>query len=219
MKPVTDLAAPPRPTTVPTVVARAQADPRGVDEQRSAIIEAAGRLLREEGPGALTVRRIATEAGGSTMNVYSRFGGKDGVLDALYREGFEQLAHGMMQSPRTADPVADLCRCGAAYRTFALGHPAYYTIMFDRAVPGFTPTPESRAFAGSTLGMLAERVQRAIDAGQLAGVANELAADLWATNHGLVSLELRELGPPQLDWAQRHTETIDALLRGLAPRT
>ena len=44
-----------------------------------------------EGPGALTVRRIAAAAGMSTMNVYSRFGGKDGVLDELFVDGFRRL--------------------------------------------------------------------------------------------------------------------------------
>jgi AcrR family transcriptional regulator len=199
-------------------VARADTEPRPVDEQRTAILEAANRLLAEEGPGALTVRRIAAEAGGSTTNVYSRFGGKDGVLDALYREGFERLALVMTNERRTDDPVADLRRCGAAYRDFALTHPTYYTVMFDRPVPGFTPSAEGKRFAGSTLGMLAERIQRAIDAGRLVGDAHELAADVWATNHGLVSLELRTMGPPQLDWSRRHAETIDALLRGLATR-
>ena len=37
------------------------------------------------------MRSVAVGAGVSTMNVYSRFGGKDGLLDVLYREGFEAL--------------------------------------------------------------------------------------------------------------------------------
>ena len=50
---------------------------RSHDDTSRALLAAAHRLLAEDGPEALTVRRIANEAGMSTMNVYSRFGGKD----------------------------------------------------------------------------------------------------------------------------------------------
>src|SRR5262245_3804239 len=39
-----------------------------LDEVGTALVDAAGALLANEGPGALTVRRIASEAGVSTMN-------------------------------------------------------------------------------------------------------------------------------------------------------
>ena len=64
------------------------------DEQGRRILEAASGLLSEEGASALSVRRIATAAGCSTMGLYSRFGGKDGVVDELYAEGFERLIDG-----------------------------------------------------------------------------------------------------------------------------
>ncbi len=70
------------------------------DEQGIAILEAASKLLSEEGAGALTVRRIATEAGCSTMGLYSRFGGKDGVVDQLYVQGFDQLCDAMSAAPQ-----------------------------------------------------------------------------------------------------------------------
>src|SRR5262245_13636752 len=139
------------------------------DEPRVAILEAASRLLADEGPGALTVRRIASEAGGSTMNVYSRFGGKDGVVDALYRRGFRRLADMMLAARETKDPLADLRRCALRYRRFALEHPTYYSIMFDRVIPDFQPSADAHQDAAATLALLAGKVQRALDAGQLAG--------------------------------------------------
>ena len=60
------------------------------DQTSRALLDAAHRLLADHGSEALTVRRIATEAGMSTMNVYSRFGGKDGVIDELFIDGFER---------------------------------------------------------------------------------------------------------------------------------
>src|SRR4051794_24641041 len=88
---------------------------RPLDEQGHALLDAASRLLSTEGPGALTVRRIATEAGCSTMGVYSRFGGKDGVVEELYKEGVERL-FAAMDLEESDDPLEDLRRCGLNYR-------------------------------------------------------------------------------------------------------
>ncbi|MEY2552238.1 MAG: hypothetical protein QOC57_98, partial [Ilumatobacteraceae bacterium] len=62
-----------------------------LDSVGSTLLKAASELLAEEGPAALTVRGIANAAGVSTMNVYSRFGSKDGVVDHLFVEGFRRL--------------------------------------------------------------------------------------------------------------------------------
>jgi AcrR family transcriptional regulator len=195
-------------------------DTEGTDEVRTAILRAADALLTESGPDALTVRAIAERAGRSTMLVYSRFGGKHGVVDALYVEGFRQLAAVMRAGRTTTDPIADLRRCGLAYRKFALQNPTYYSIMFDRAIPEFEPSLEASVIASATLDVLAERVQRAIDAGKLPKRnAREIAACLWSTNHGVVSLELKHVGPPDVNWQKRHTEVVDAMLAGIAVAT
>ena len=93
-----------------------------LDNVGNALLKAADTLLASEGASALTVRRIATEAGMSTMNVYSRFGGKDGVVEHLFLQGFALLAEAMNEVPETDDPMLDLSICGAAYRRFALDH-------------------------------------------------------------------------------------------------
>ena len=83
------------------------------DEQGQRILEAASELLSKEGASALSVRRIATAAGCSTMGLYSRFGGKDGVVDELYAEGFERLIAAMRANPSTDDarsPISGAAR-------------------------------------------------------------------------------------------------------------
>ena len=42
------------------------------------------------------------------MGLYSRFGGKDGVIDELYVEGFDQLCDAMSALPKTDDALGDL---------------------------------------------------------------------------------------------------------------
>jgi AcrR family transcriptional regulator len=191
---------------------------RASDESAAAILEAAGDLLAREGQSALTVRRIAAAAGGSTMNVYSRFGGKDGVIDALLIEGFEKLTEVIREAHASADAVDDLMTCARGYRTFALTHSTYYELMFDRAIPGYVMSPAAIAAAAASLGSLAERVQEAMDAGIIrADDPMEIATIFWSACHGPVSLELKFTGKANTDWTSVHRELIDAVIRGLAP--
>jgi len=185
-------------------------------DPRDSLIAAASRVLADEGPAALTVRHIASEAGLSTMAVYSRFGGKDGVVDALFAEGFERLAATLEAVPMTDDPLEDL-RVGCdAYRAMALANATHYAVMFLRVVPGFVPTDIAKGCAGDAFSVLVSHAQRAIDAGAIhQHDAAEVAASIWATCHGLVALELLGIRPPTLThdpW----DSTIDTLLRGLA---
>ena len=194
--------------------------PEPDDPVRTALLQAAQTLLAEEGPAALTVRRIATEAGMSTMNVYSRFGGKDGVLEALFREGFAALRAAMLEGGLTDDPCADLERCGAAYHRFAVENPTYYAVMFLRPDRDFEPSEEAQIEALGTLELLELKLQRAIDAGALAPAdPKELAVMVWATCHGLVSLELKGLADEDagLEWSGVFHRTMEALMAGLAP--
>ena len=102
------------------------ADVPEVDDVGETLLRAASDVLAAEGPSALTVRRIAADAGMSTINVYSRFGNKDGLVEHLYIQGFERLTAAMSEVSVTADPLADLAECGVAYRRFALDNgPAY----------------------------------------------------------------------------------------------
>lgn len=202
-------------TTSPTPAA--SDEPTG---QQATLLAAASRVLAADGPGGLTVRRIAQEAGTSTMGVYSHFGGKAGVLDALFCDGFTTLLHRARRIHRTRAPVADLLRCAGTYRTFALEHPARYEIMFGAAV---LEAPLSDASEQATSAMLAElesRVQRCLDSAAFHpshGPALAIAHGFWATCHGLISLELAGLGTD--DRPRDHFgATLDALAVGLSRR-
>jgi AcrR family transcriptional regulator len=61
--------------------------------QRSAG-RAADAVLVRDGPGVVTVRPVAAQAGIAPMGVYNRLGGKDGLVDALLIRGFAAAAFG-----------------------------------------------------------------------------------------------------------------------------
>jgi AcrR family transcriptional regulator len=165
--------------------------PAADPDQRGELLAAASRLLATEGPGALTVRRIASEAGYSTMGVYSRFGGKDGIVEALFVEGFEGLTAAMEAVPPGPDAEADLVACGVAYRRYSLEHPTSYAIMFERAVPSYEPSLDAAIVAYRTFEHFVHKVTAAIEAGFLPpDDPAAIAQRLWAMSHGWVSLEI-----------------------------
>jgi AcrR family transcriptional regulator len=186
------------------------------DEQGRRILEAASELLSEEGASALSVRRIAAAAGCSTMGLYSRFGGKDGVVDELYAEGFEHLVDAMKANEPTDDPLADLRRGAVCYRDHAIANATHYMVMFGGAVPGFVPSDASHDLAHAAFDGLVAKVARCTDAGILDGSPDEIAELLWGSMHGLVMLELVGINPAMSDPDARFDRALDVLFRGLA---
>jgi AcrR family transcriptional regulator len=188
------------------------------DDQGRRILEAASELLSQEGAGALSVRRIASAAGCSTMGLYSRFGSKDGVVDELFAEGFEHLCQAMSALPTTADAVADLRACAVTYRESSLAQATHYMVMFGGAVPGFVPSEESHAIAHEAFARLVARVQRCVDDGSFGGDAVDIAEVVWGSIHGLVMLELVGIDPAGTDAPARYARALDILFAGLRQR-
>jgi AcrR family transcriptional regulator len=168
------------------------------EDRRRLVLEAAARVLAEDGPHGLSLRRIAADAGGSTQIVYTLFGGKPGLADALYAEGFRRLAAAMKLALSLAPPSGDperLVAVGYAYRAFARSEPAFFAVMFGRAIPDFTPLRTTRTYGREcTFGQVVAEVQACLDAGTLVGgSAEDLARLCWLTAHGLSSLEVSGL--------------------------
>lgn len=168
------------------------------DALRIRLLDTAGSLLTSEGPDALSLRRLAAAAGTSTSAVYALFGGKPGILRALFVEAFTRFGAHMDTVTPSDDPLADILALGRAYRASATADPHFYTVMFGSPVPGFEPAPQDWAQAEATFTPLLDAVRRAVTAGLLIDADPGLIATaLWANVHGLVSLELGAAIPPQ----------------------
>lgn len=145
---------------------------------------AAGRqILERDGESGLTVRTVAAEAGVAPMGVYSRFDGKDGLLNAVVTSGFVDFAAAI--ATIDDNPIDRLLNSGRAYRRFALANPNLYGLMFSS-----TCNPDEAA-AGRAYAVLADIIRYAQVAGVImAGEAEQLAMQVWSCVHGAVSLEL-----------------------------
>jgi len=163
---------------------------------RVRLLEQAVRTLSEDGPEALSLRKLAAQVNTSTTAVYSLFGGKPGLLNAVYDEAFARFGKRLGAVVPTGDPLADLAALGLAYRESALAEPHFYQVMFGPLGGVMHPEPETMERGLATFKPLLDTVRRAIDLDLLRDEDPvTIAASLWATVHGMVSLELRALLP------------------------
>jgi AcrR family transcriptional regulator len=168
--------------------------PREHDERtRVALSAAAERLVAEGGPGALSVRAVADQVGTSTRAVYSVFGSKDGLVDALAQRAFELIQSRIDELPETDDAATDLVEVGVrVFRRFVQEHPSLFRIAFQRVVPGLRAGPELTEARRGALARLEVRIERLKDAGLLGGKSvREAALEFNAMCEGLANAELR----------------------------
>jgi AcrR family transcriptional regulator len=159
------------------------------------LVEAAARVLAEEGPAALTSRRLAAEIGSSTMAVFSRFQNMGEVRRAVREEGFARLDARLDTLPETDDPVADLVAAGVTYFAEGVANPHLYRAMFlDRP-------PQDDDLGAGTYQRLVAVVGRCVLAGRFPAAQESLvpvwAAQLWSMRHGMVIMSVAGLLPDE----------------------
>lgn len=160
------------------------------DELRSRLLDVAVNLLISDGPESLTMRRIATEAGCTTTVIYTMFGNREGLAEALYLEGFERFRRFLEAVPQRRDSLEYLTALGPAYRQACMAEPGYYSLMFERAIPGFAPSERARTLARAALNVLDRVIAECISAGYIVPIQPRKIADaLWAAAQGAISLE------------------------------
>jgi AcrR family transcriptional regulator len=179
------------------------------------LVSAAEAVLVRDGPGGLTVRAVAAQAGIAPMGVYNRLGGKDGLVDALLIRGFDRLRTAIAGGDEP-DLFERLRGCGLRYRSFALADRHFYAIMFEAAIPHERLSDEAAEHASAAFGELVRNVEMAAAAGAIsAAQPAEVAQQIWSTVHGAVALELKDLVLTP-DPEATYLATVDTVLRGLA---
>jgi AcrR family transcriptional regulator len=160
---------------------------------RVRLLEGAARLLAEEGPSALTLRRVAAEADTSTMGVYTHFGSMPDLADAVVAEGFARLAALLAEVPRTDDAITDLAELGRAYLANARHNPHLYAVMFGTAPLGrYGPqTTDERERGRYPFDEIVAAAARAVEQGRLRPAEPAaIASQLWTAVHGYVLLDV-----------------------------
>jgi AcrR family transcriptional regulator len=172
--------------------------PKAHDERTAvALLDAAERLIAEDGVDALSVRRVAGAIDTSVRAVYSLFGSKEGLVVALGVRAFDLLWEAINQLPVTDDPAGDLLEAGVmVFRRFVLEHPALFRLAVQHEAVSVELAEGFRSAAEHALDDLAFRVARVAEAQQLGTRPLYMAVcEFHALCEGLAALELRRVLP------------------------
>lgn len=186
--------------------------PRQHDEStRAALLAAAERLIDEHGPDAASVRAVADDVGTTTRAVYSVFGSKQGLLEALATRFFEELHAAIDAIELTDDPAADLVEAGMqAFRRTVITHPSLYRLVFLRVVPDLELGPEFGQVAYDAFGRMQALVERVAP-----GPAVHERALAWhALTEGLASMEVRGQMLDTLNAERIWRDALTSMVRG-----
>ncbi len=91
------------------------------DERQRQLLEVAWRLVREEGTEALTLGRLAEQAGVTKPVVYDHFGTRAGLLAALYQD-YDLRQTALMEAALEASEATEGQRLGAFFADQPPGH-------------------------------------------------------------------------------------------------
>jgi len=185
--------------------------PAPPDEQdlRTRLLAEAEALIRRDGPDGLALRELARACGSSTMAIYTLYGGKPGLMQALYAVGFARLhAYGVATTNREA-PLRWLVRQMLAYRRFALDHTGLYRLMFG-GEKRFAPTSRHTRFASlaapvedayPAFAELVEAVGSCLahhrETAPSPSEVQDFAFLVWGQMHGHVGLEIAGYADPE----------------------
>ncbi|MFI2367195.1 TetR/AcrR family transcriptional regulator [Streptomyces sp. NPDC018833] len=175
------------PTGVPAPTAASPAP-----SVRRLLLDEAARVLAEQGPAALSARRLVKAVGASTMAVYTHFGSMPNLIREVMREGFDRFRIRALAVPQSEDAVAAvaaLCRC---YQDFARDEPHVYAVLFGGStLAGFELDDEDRSMGVSVLRLPRDAVRRSVAAGRFRADVDPdlLVRQLFAQMHGIAQLD------------------------------
>jgi AcrR family transcriptional regulator len=169
--------------------------------RRAQIISAARRIAELDGWSSVTVRRLSDEISYSQPVLYAHFGSRDGILDAVAIEGFQEIGLALEKARKRAKRGNTVESVANEYLEFAASSPALYEVMFSLSLSvrfDDAATPRELRFAFSQLMELFQGQSSKPE------VISEL---FWANLHGIAELTRTKRFP-----RSRQKEQVRALV-------
>ncbi|MGH8878008.1 MAG: TetR/AcrR family transcriptional regulator [Stackebrandtia sp.] len=184
------------------------------------IAAAALKILNTEGAKAVTMRRVAADAGVTTMASYRHFPNRETLLRTVADNAFAELGKSWVQRDRIEDFDERLSANLTDFLDFALGQPNLYTFLLTDRREGSRQFPQgyggdrSPAFAP-----LLSTVEQGIRDGRLSpDDPLEVTLAIASTGMGLVDLYLGgRIGLPEPEFRALCLRTAERVLNGCRP--
>ncbi len=158
---------------------------------KAALVEAATKLIEEQGPASVSLREVARAVRVSHTAPYRHFPNKQVLLEEVAIGGFNALSDALdsVIEKHPNDPRQQMIEAGAAYVLEAFNNPQRAQLMFGGIYPQKSQTAEFRGAAEASF----SRCVKIIQQGQQQGVFHQgstrrLVLTFWSASHGLAML-------------------------------
>lgn len=177
------------------------------EEVKGNILNAARKVVAEEGFQGLSIRKITKQIDYSPGIVYHYFRNKEEIIEALVTEGYERILAAITTVPRNeGQPEAEIKVVFTKYIRAALAAPEEYKAFLLNERPSIlvkTSLLDRGIMERSrTLQALGEAIQRGVETGRFAPCDPELTAQvIWTSVFGLILKIIIEgnIPPEQID--------------------
>ncbi|MFE5024270.1 TetR/AcrR family transcriptional regulator [Streptomyces sp. NPDC056656] len=175
---------------------------------REQVLAAASKLVKQQGPQSLTMRKLAAELGTAVTSIYWHVGNRESLLEALVERTVADLGE---IRPRGATPEARVVSVARALRRQLRDHPHLVAMVHER---GLT----ERMFLPAQQVLVREVHAAGLRGARAAGVVR--AVQFHVVGHVLVERQ-RERAPVQRPgeeelWGARTAEDDATLARALS---
>jgi AcrR family transcriptional regulator len=134
----------PHDDTAPGAVEPVDPRRRRHDAKLATIVAEAWDLAHRDGLASISLRDLAERVDLRQPSLYAYFDSKLALYDAMYADGFRQLLDAAAENPPSDDPREALVEFVELCIRFSSADPVRHKMLFERAIPGFKPSAESR---------------------------------------------------------------------------
>ncbi|WP_231445345.1 TetR/AcrR family transcriptional regulator [Brevibacterium zhoupengii] len=179
-------------------------------DTRTRLLNAAADLIAAAPGEDFSLRAVCDAVGVKMPTLYHFFGNKQGLIEAVIERGFDMYLSAKSASESSGDPIQDLRMGWDAHVSFGLENPGFYTLMYGKVRPGYSPEAQSKPSE-----ILRSLTRRAEEQGRLVVGYEQAAAHILATNIG-VTLRLIIQGRADPDLSAGVREGVLAAITGTA---
>jgi AcrR family transcriptional regulator len=179
--------------------------PRRHAENKAKIIKAAWKLAAKDGVAGVSLSELAKKVGLRQPSLYTYFDSKNGLYSEMFADGNRRLIAEVIDPGFPDDPRAALKEFVRRCIAFSSEHPVEHTLLFQRPIPDFEPSPDAYVPAKEFYEVVRRLVSRA-------GVTRQEDLDIFASfTQGLSDQQVAN-EPGGQRWVALVDDVVDTFL-------
>ena len=179
---------------------------------KAEILDAAWAMVRAQGLESLSMRDLAAAVGMRAPSLYQYFDSKLAIYDAMFGQGAHEALDALRAAVSGREAVDALRKGARAILVFSTEDPVRNQLLFQRTIPGFTPSTASYAPAVDLVATMEGLIAQA-------RITDEEALDLLSALVSGLSNQQLSNDPGGTRWVRLMDRAFDMFLVEVHPES